>query len=84
MTTNEVQDTLLSDKEIEDKIIDEALHVLNLWHKSDPKRPNYNRVLDKLRIKYRDRVTQTLTKHNLSGSIYDADNEFWDSWKKLF
>jgi hypothetical protein len=73
MTTNEVQDTLLSDKEIEDKIIDDALHMLHLWHKPDPLRPNYNRVMTKLRDRYRDRVTKTLTKYNLSGSIYEQE-----------
>ena len=45
MTTNEVQDTLLSDKEIEERLIEEGLNLVNLWHKADPKTPNRTRVL---------------------------------------
>jgi hypothetical protein len=76
MTTNEVQDTLLSDKEIEERLIEEGLNLVNLWHKADPKTPNRTRVLSKLRERYRDKVTKTLTKYNLSGSVHDTDSDY--------
>ena len=66
MTTNEVQDTLLSDKELE------ALHMHKLWFKDGRIMPRYLSKLEALLRKYDDKETTILTKYNLSGDIYDT------------
>jgi|TARA_Y100000015_G_C2324480_1_gene58250 hypothetical protein len=72
MTTNEVQDTLLSDKELEVKIIRDALHMHKLWFKDGRIMPRYLSKLEALLRKYDDKETTILTKYNLSGDIYDT------------
>jgi len=75
MTTNEVQDTLLSDKELEVKIIRDALHLHKLWFKDGKIMPRYLKKLEVLLRKYEDKETTILAKHNLSGSMYDASTD---------
>jgi hypothetical protein len=75
MTTNEVQDTLLSDKELEVKIIRDALHMHKLWFKDGKIMPRYQRKLEVLLNKYENKETVILAKHNLSGSIYDTSTD---------
>jgi hypothetical protein len=74
MTTNEVQDTLLSDKELEVKIIRDALHMHKLWFKDGKIMPRYLQKLQQLLTEYDDKETKILTKYNLSGSVYDESN----------
>tara|TARA_R100000734_G_C3271775_1_gene67583 strand:+ start:333 stop:566 length:234 start_codon:yes stop_codon:yes gene_type:complete len=74
MTTNEVQDTLLSDKELEIKIIRDALHMHKLWFKDGKIMPRYLKKLEELLALYDEKETNILTKHNLSGSVYDESN----------
>tara|TARA_A100001201_G_scaffold122602_1_gene106472 strand:+ start:3726 stop:3956 length:231 start_codon:yes stop_codon:yes gene_type:complete len=74
MTTNEVQDTLLSDKELEVKIIRDALHMHKLWFKDGRIMPRYLSKLEALLRKYDEKETTILAKHNLSGSIYDTNS----------
>ena len=77
MTTNEVQDTLLSDKELEVKIIRDALHMHKLWFRDGNIMPRYLQKLQQLLTKYDEKETKILTKYNLSGSVYDTDNDYW-------
>jgi hypothetical protein len=74
MTTNEVQDTLLSEKELEVKIIRDALHMHKLWFKDGKIMPRYLRKLQDLLAQYDEKETKILVKHNLSGSVYDESN----------
>ena len=74
MTTNEVQDTLLSDKELEVKIIRDALHMHKLWFKDGKMMPRYLNKLLELMDKYENKETKILTKYNLSGDIYDTSS----------
>jgi len=74
MTTNEVQDTLLSDKELEVKIIRDALHMHKLWFKDGRIMPRYLSKLLELMDKYENKETEILTKYNLSGDIYDTSS----------
>tara|TARA_B100001939_G_scaffold78554_1_gene66493 strand:+ start:408 stop:638 length:231 start_codon:yes stop_codon:yes gene_type:complete len=74
MTTNEVQDTLLSDKELEIKIIRDALHMHKLWFKDGRIMPRYLNKLLELMDKYENKETEILTKYNLSGDIYDTSS----------
>tara|TARA_A100001201_G_scaffold90931_2_gene79523 strand:- start:201 stop:422 length:222 start_codon:yes stop_codon:yes gene_type:complete len=73
MTTNEVQDTLLSDKELEVKIIRDALHIHKLWFKDGRIMPRYLRKLEALLRKYDEKETNILAKHNLSGSVAEYE-----------
>ena len=57
MTTNEVQDTLLSDKELEVKIIRDALHMHKLWFKDGRIMPRYLSKLLELMDKYENKET---------------------------
>tara|TARA_Y100001938_G_scaffold135800_1_gene197884 strand:+ start:73 stop:294 length:222 start_codon:yes stop_codon:yes gene_type:complete len=73
MTTNEVQDTLLSEEELKIKIISDALHIHYLWFKDKKLMPRYFANLEELKKKYDEKYSTVLAKHNLSGSIYDAE-----------
>lgn len=73
MTTNEVQDTLLSEKELEVKIIRDALHMHKLWFKDGNIMPRYLQKLQDLLKEYDEKETKILTKYNLSGSIYESE-----------
>ena len=73
MTTNEVQDTLLSENELEVKIIRDALHMHKLWFKDGNIMPRYLQKLQDLLKEYDEKETKILTKYNLSGSIYESE-----------
>ena len=74
MTTNEVPATLLPDKELEVKIIRDALHMHKLWFKDGRIMPRYLIKLLELMDKYENKETEILTKYNLSGDIHDTSS----------
>ena len=48
MTTDELQDSLLKDKELEVIVLRDALYNLKLWFKDEKHRPHYAEILHKL------------------------------------
>ena len=73
MTTNEVQDTLLDEDELQVKVIRDALYIHKLRFKEGRSMPRYLAKLEELCKKYEDKEARILSKHNLVGSYNDSD-----------
>jgi hypothetical protein len=67
MTTDELQDSLLKDKELEIIVLRDALYNLKLWFKDEKYRPHYAKIMHKLLEKYEQKETEMLLKKNLIG-----------------
>ena len=67
MTTDELQDSLLKDKELEVIVLRDALYNLKLWFKDEKHWPHYAEILHKLLDKYEQKETEMLLKKNLIG-----------------
>ena len=67
MTTDELQDSLLKDKELEVIVLRDALYNLKLWFKDEKHRPHYAQILHKLLDKYEQKETEMLLRKNLIG-----------------
>ena len=63
MTTNEVQDTLLEDDELQVKVIRDALYIHKLWFKDGNYMPRYLAKLEELCKKYEDKEARILARH---------------------
>ena len=75
MTTNEVQDTLLEDDELQVKVIRDALYIHKLWFKHGNYMPRYLAKLEELCKKYEDKEARILARHNLVGYINESNND---------
>lgn len=75
MTTNEVQDTLLEDDELQVKVIRDALYIHKLWFKDGNYMPRYLAKLEELCKKYEDKEARILARHNLVGYINESNND---------
>jgi hypothetical protein len=73
MTTNEVQDTLLNERELKVKVIRDALHMHKLWFKDGKSMPRYLNTLLALLEEYDAKETKILAKHNLAGSVAEYE-----------
>jgi|TARA_E500000178_G_C16575447_1_gene553649 hypothetical protein len=73
MTTNEVQDTLLNEKELKVKVIRDALHVHKLWFKDGKIMPRYLTTLLALLDEYENKEARILARHNLAGSVEEYE-----------
>ena len=67
MTTDELQDSLLKDKELEVIVLRDALYNLKLWFKDEKHRPHYAEILHKLLDKYEQKETEMLLRKTLIG-----------------
>ena len=76
MTTNEVQDTLLDEDELQVKVIYDALRIHRLWFKDGKTMPRYLAKLEELCDKYEQKEARVLSRHNLVGSFNDPDTNF--------
>ena len=75
MTTNEVQDTLLEDDELQVKVIRDALYIHKLWFKDGKYMPRYVAKLEELCKRYEDKEARILARHNLVGYINESNND---------
>ena len=75
MTTNEVQDTLLEDDELQVKVIRDALYIHKLWFKDGNYMPRYLAKLEELCKRYEDKEARILARHNLVGYINESNND---------
>ena len=75
MTTNEVQDTLLEDDELQVKVIRDALYIHKLWFKDGNYMPRYLAKLEELCKKYEDKEARILARHNLVGYVNESNND---------
>ena len=75
MTTNEVQDTLLEDDELQVKVIRDALYIHKLWFKDGNYMPRYLAKLEELCKRYEDKEARILARHNLVGYVNESNND---------
>ena len=71
MTTDELQDSLLKDKELEIIVLRDALYNLKLWFRDERYRPHYAKIMQELLDKYEQKETEMLMKKNLIGGQND-------------
>ena len=81
MTTNEVQDTLLEDDELQVKVIRDALYIHKLWFKDGNYMPRYLAKLEELCKRYEDKEYTVGRTHTLLiGLGYRLIKQFDEDW----